>query len=109
MKEKVYEKRLNKPFENERKLKKQIESIWKDVAFNLPEIRRSIKQFAGRLRTVRERAGQCIKTFMVKIYQNFNFFLSNFKFLILSVVIFNMKTFFEHKLIKKIKKSRPVP
>ena len=33
-------------------------------------------------------------------------FLSNFKFLILSVVIFNMKTFCENKLIKKIKKSK---
>ena len=37
---------------------------------------------------------------MVKIYQNF-IFLSNFKFLIPSVIIFNTKIFCEHKLIKK--------
>ena len=43
MKEKVYENRVNKPFENERELKKQIESVWKNIAFNLPEIRKAIK------------------------------------------------------------------
>ena len=31
---------------------------------------------------------------------------SSFKFLILSVLIFNMKTFSEHKLIKKLKMSK---
>ena len=34
------------------------------------------------------------------------FLLYNFKFLILSVLIFNMKTFCEHKPIKQIKKSK---
>ena len=33
-------------------------------------------------------------------------FLSNFKFLIRSVVIFNMKVFCEHKMMKKIKKVK---
>ena len=61
VKEKVYENRRNKPFENERELKKRIESVWKDIAFSLPEIRRAIKQFAGRLKAVKEREGQCIK------------------------------------------------
>ena len=61
MKEKVYENRLNKPFQNERELKKLIESVWKDIAFNLPEIRRAIKRFAGRLKAVKEREGQYIK------------------------------------------------
>ena len=61
MKEKVYENRLNKPFENERELKKLIESVWKNIAFNLPEIRRAIKRFAGRLKAVKEREGQYIK------------------------------------------------
>ena len=61
VKEKVYENRLNKPFENERELNKQIERVWKDIAFSLPEIRRAIKQFAGRLKAVKEREGQCIK------------------------------------------------
>ena len=61
MKEKVYENRLNKPFESDRELKKQIESVWKDIAFSLTEIQRAIKQFAGRLKAVKEREGQCIK------------------------------------------------
>ena len=61
MKEKVYENRLNKPFENKRELKKWIESVWKDITFSLPEIRRAIKQFAGRLKAVKERKDQCIK------------------------------------------------
>ena len=46
VKEKVYEKRLNKPFEHEKELKKKMESIRKDIAFNLPEIQRAIKQFS---------------------------------------------------------------
>ena len=61
VKEKVYENRLNKPFENEIEFKKRIESVWKDIAFSLPEIRRAIKQFAGRLKAVKEREGHCIK------------------------------------------------
>ena len=61
VKEKVYENRLNKPFENKRELKKWIESVWKDINISLPEIRRAIKQFAGRLKAVKEREGQCIK------------------------------------------------
>ena len=52
---------LNKQFENERELKKRIERVWKDIAFNLPEIRRAVKQFPGRLKAVKEREGQCIK------------------------------------------------
>ena len=58
---KNYENRLNKLFENERELKKRIKSVWKDIAFSLPEIRTAIKQFAGRLKAVKEREGQCIK------------------------------------------------
>ena len=61
MKEKVYEKRLTKPFENQRELNKQIESVWEDIAFSLPEIRRAIKQFPGRLKAVKERKDQRIK------------------------------------------------
>ena len=61
MKEKLSENRLNEPFENERELKKWIKSVWKDIAFSLPEIRRAMKQFAGRLKAVKEREGQCIK------------------------------------------------
>ena len=61
MKEKVYEKRLTKPFENQRELNKQIESVWEDIAFSLPEIRGAIKQFPGRLKAVKERKDQRIK------------------------------------------------
>ena len=53
--------RLSKPFENEEELKKRIESAWKDIAFNLPEIWRTIKQFAVKLKAIKEREGQCIK------------------------------------------------
>ena len=55
VKEKVHENRLNKPFGNDREQKKQIESVWKDIAFNLPKIRTAIKQFARRLKAVKER------------------------------------------------------
>ena len=61
VKEKVYENRLNKPFENKRELKKWMESVWKDIAFNLPEIWRARKQFARRLKAIKEREGRCIK------------------------------------------------
>ena len=61
VKEKVYKNRLNKLFENNRELKKQIESLWKDIAFSLQEIQRAVKQFAGRLKVVNEREVQCIK------------------------------------------------
>ena len=61
VKEKLHENRLNKLLENDWELKKRIESGWKDIAFNLPEIRRAIKQFSGRLKAVKEREGECIK------------------------------------------------
>ena len=58
---KVYENRLNKPFKNQIEYKKRIESVWKDIALCLPEIRRAIKQFARRLQGVKERECQSIK------------------------------------------------
>ena len=61
VKQKVYENRLNNPFENERELKKRIKSVWKDIAFSLPEIQIAIKQFAGSVKAIKERQGQCIK------------------------------------------------
>ena len=36
-------------------------SVWKDIVFNLPEIWRSINQFSGNLKVVKEREGQYIK------------------------------------------------
>ena len=60
MKEKLSENRLNEPFENKRELKKRIKSVWKDIAFSLPEIQRAVKQFAGRFKVVNEREVQCI-------------------------------------------------
>ena len=53
VKEKVYKNRLNKPLENERELKKRIESVSKYIAFSLPEIQRAMKQFVGRLKAVK--------------------------------------------------------
>ena len=60
-KEKVNENRLNKLVENKRDVKKWIKSIWKDIAFSLPEIWGAIKQFAGRLKSFKEREGPCLK------------------------------------------------
>ena len=93
MKEKVYDNILNKLFENDRELKKRIESVGEVIAFNLTEIWRAIKQYQNELWL------RFIKNVII-------LFLYNFKFLILSFVNFNMKTFCEHKLIKKIKKSQ---
>ena len=59
----------------ERELKKRIESVWKDTACNLPAIQRSLKQFVGRLRTVKKEKANISKWFMVKIYLSFNFFV----------------------------------
>ena len=54
VREKAYENRLDKPFENKRELKKRIASVWKDIAFNLPKIRKAIKQSTGGLKRRRK-------------------------------------------------------
>ena len=61
VKTKVYENRFNKPFENEDQLKRRIKRVWKDVASDVVEIRKALKQFVPRLKQVAEKQGSCIK------------------------------------------------
>ena len=42
---------------SKRELKERIKTVRKNIAFNLSDIPRTIKMFAGRLRTVKEREG----------------------------------------------------
>ena len=61
VKEKVYEGRLNKPFESEAEMIRRIKSVWKECASNLPEIRKSMKQFTQRHQAVNQCNGSSIK------------------------------------------------
>ena len=61
IKEKVYEDRFGQPFKSEDELKKKIKKVWSEVAQDLPEIRKALKQFAPRLACVEEKSGECIK------------------------------------------------
>ena len=61
VKAEVYRGRLNKPFENEEQLKRKIKSVWKKVGSNREIIRKALKQFIPRVRTVHESNGSCIK------------------------------------------------
>ena len=45
----------------------KIRSVWKDVAFDLPEIRKALKQFAKRVRTFNENDGNCTKMFRIEL------------------------------------------
>jgi len=58
---KVYEGRFNQPFENEKQLKRRIRRVWNEMATDLVEIRKALKQFVPRLREVAEKEGNCIK------------------------------------------------
>ena len=62
VKEKVYEGRLNRPFQNEDELKQRIKEVWNECARNKKEIRSSMKQFVPRLRAIEEMDGNSIKT-----------------------------------------------
>ena len=53
---------MNKPFQNENDLKIKIKKVWPEVAKDLVEIRRALKQFIPRLESVQEKNGECIKT-----------------------------------------------
>ena len=63
IKAKVYEGRLNKPFRNEEELKRKIRSVWKKLGTDITIIRKALKEFAPRARTVNETGGSCIKLF----------------------------------------------
>ena len=59
--EKVYEDRFGQPFKSEDELKKKIKKVWSEVAQDLPEIRKALKQFVPRLACVEEKSGECIE------------------------------------------------
>ena len=61
IKRKVYQGRLKKPFESEEEMIVKIKSVWKECATNLEPIRKSMKQFVGRVRAVEECNGSSIK------------------------------------------------
>ena len=61
MKEKVYKDRFGQPFKSEDELKKNIKKASSEVAQDLTEIRKALKQFATRLACVEEKTGECIK------------------------------------------------
>ena len=61
VKVKVYKNQFNQPFENEDQLKRRIRKVWKDVASDVVEIRKALKQFVPRLKQVSEKQGNCIK------------------------------------------------
>jgi len=63
VKAEVYRGRLNNPFENEEQLKRKIKSVWKKIGSNHEIIRKALKQFLPRVRTVNENNGGCIKLF----------------------------------------------
>lgn len=63
VKAEVYRGRLNNPFENEEELKRKIKSVWKKVGSNREIIRKALKEFLPRARTVHENNGGCIKLF----------------------------------------------
>ena len=58
---KVYENRFNRAFENENALKRQIRRVWPEVSRDIEEIRKGLKEFVPRLKSVNEKDGQCIK------------------------------------------------
>ena len=58
---KVYENRFNRPFENENALMRRIRRVWPEVSRDIEEIRRALKEFVPRLKSVNEKDGQCIK------------------------------------------------
>ena len=63
VKAEVYRGRLNNPFSDENELKRKIRDVWKTVGSNRAIIRKALKQFLPRVRTVHEQEGGCIKLF----------------------------------------------
>ena len=58
---KVYQNRFNRTFENENALKRRIRRVWPEVSRDIEEIRKALKEFVPRLKSVNEKDGQCIK------------------------------------------------
>ena len=61
VKVKVYGDRFNKVFKDESELKRKIRKVWPEVASDVKEIRKALKQFVPRLNAVAEKDGRCIK------------------------------------------------
>ena len=61
VKEKVYEGRMGRPFNDESELKQKIRSVWNECATNTEEIRKAFRQFVPRLRAVVDKDGYSIK------------------------------------------------
>ena len=61
VKRKVYEGRLKRPFESEDEMIAKIKAVWKECATNLKPLRKSMKEFVGRLTAVHECNGSSIK------------------------------------------------
>ena len=57
----MYENRFNRPFANEEALKRRIKRVWPEVAKDIVEIRKALKEFVPRLSSVNKKDGQCIK------------------------------------------------
>jgi len=55
VKTRVYEGLHGRPFASEDELKERIKSVWKDCATDLKTIRKAIKQFVPRLKSVEEK------------------------------------------------------
>ena len=58
---KVYENRFNRAFENENALRRRTRRVWPEVSRDIEEIRKALKEFVPRLKSVSEKDGQCIK------------------------------------------------
>ena len=52
---------MKNPFKNEEELKARMKTVWTECATNTEEIRKAMKQFVPRLRTVNEKRGYSIK------------------------------------------------
>ena len=61
VKRKVYDGRLKRPFESEDEMIAKIKAVWKECATNLKPLRKSMKEFVGRLTAVHECNGSSIK------------------------------------------------
>ena len=67
IKERVYEDRFNQPFGNSNELKRKIKKVWPEVAHDLTEIRKPLKQFKPRLKAVEEKKDSQLKCYSDKL------------------------------------------
>ena len=73
---KVCEDRFNQTFRKSDKLKKEVEKevkkVWREVAYNLTETRKTLKQFTPRLKVIEEKKDSQLKWNLEKLI-DFNF------------------------------------